>query len=196
MTGLSVKRWLSITLAAASLATLVAAEPAAASTLRVSTGSAQRAANEVEADYTTSHVLISETAHESVPITVFFDPQVTGVDTAEVFTNLNRRDWATADPNGNGVEEGISPPSGNSIAAGDDRHYYKAYPMSPVRRRISADFAGIENRRVSSDCALPTHLGSSGHISLVWQRAERARDPQAGSRDRRLAGESQRPPAL
>src|SRR5260370_24167155 len=132
MTGLTAKRWLSMMLAAASLAMLVAAERAAASTLRVSTGSAQRAANEVEADYTTSHVLISETAHETVPITIFFDPQVTGVEAAEVFTNLDRRDWATAAPNGDGVEEGISPPSGNSIAAGDDRHYYKAYPMSPV----------------------------------------------------------------
>lgn len=38
----------------------------------------QRAANEVEVEYTTSHVLISETARESVPITIFFDPQVTG----------------------------------------------------------------------------------------------------------------------
>jgi hypothetical protein len=132
MTGLSAKRLLSITLAAASLAMLAAAVPAAGSTLRISAGSAQRAANEVEADYTTSHVLISETAHESVPVTIFFDPQVTGVESAEVFTNLDRRDWVTADPNGNGVEEGISPPSGNSIAAGDDRHYYKAYPMSPV----------------------------------------------------------------
>jgi hypothetical protein len=59
MTGLTAKRWLSTTLAAASLAILAAAEPATASTLRVSTGSAQRTANEVEADYTTSHVLIS-----------------------------------------------------------------------------------------------------------------------------------------
>ena len=132
MTGLTAKRLLSITLAAASLALLAGAEPAAASTLRVSAGSVQRMANEVEADYTTSHVLISETARESVPITIFFDPQVTGVESAEVFTNLDRRDWATATPNGDGVEEGISPPSGNSIAAGDDRHYYKAYPMSPV----------------------------------------------------------------
>jgi hypothetical protein len=132
MTGLTAKRWLSMMLAAASLAMLAAAEPAAASTLRISTGSAQGAANEVEADYTTSHVLISETARENVPVTILFDPQVIGVESAEVFTNLNRRDWATADPNGNGVQEGISPPSGNSIAAGDDRHYYKAYPMNLV----------------------------------------------------------------
>ena len=114
MTGLIAKHWLSIMLAAASLAILAAAESAAASSLRVSAGSAQRTANEVEADYTTSHVLISETARQSLPITVFFDPQVTGVESAEIFTNLDRRDWATADPNGNGVEEGISPPSGTA----------------------------------------------------------------------------------
>jgi hypothetical protein len=71
MTGPTAKRLLSITLAAAGLALFAAAEPAAASALRVSAGSAQRAANEVEADYTTSHVLISETAHETVPITIF-----------------------------------------------------------------------------------------------------------------------------
>ena len=67
MTGLTAKRLLSIMLAAASLAMLAAGDPAAASTLRVSAGSAQRAANEVEADYTASHVLISETARESHP---------------------------------------------------------------------------------------------------------------------------------
>jgi outer membrane protein assembly factor BamB len=99
MTGLTAKRLLSIMFAAESLAMLAAGDPAAASTLRVSTGSAQRAANEVEADYTTSHVLISEKARESVSITIFFDPQVTGVESAEVFTNLNRRDWGTATPN-------------------------------------------------------------------------------------------------
>src|SRR5258708_1913999 len=119
-----------IILASAGLMTLAVAGSSAASSLRISPGSAERALNEVEADYTTSHVLIGETAHESIPITVFFDPQVTGVESAEVFTNLDRRDWATATPNGDGVEEGISPPSGNNIAAGDDRHYYRAYPMS------------------------------------------------------------------
>lgn len=103
-----------------------------ASSLRISAGTDQRASGEVEADYTTTHLLIDESAHESVPVAIFFDPQMNGVETAEVFTNLNRRDWAAAASTGDGVEEGIRPPPGNSIAAGDDRHYYKAYPMSPV----------------------------------------------------------------
>jgi len=71
-------------------------------------------------------VLINEIARDSMPITVFFDPQVTGVEAAEVFTNLNRRDRATTVPAGGAVEEGISTPPGDGIAAGDDGHYYKA----------------------------------------------------------------------
>ena len=121
----------SILLVLGCLAFWAAIGPAEASSLRISAGSGQRV-GEIEADYTTSHVMLSEIGRETVPIKVFFDPQVTGVETAEVFTNLNRRDWATATPNGNGVEEGIVPPPGNGIAVGDDRHYYKAYPMNPV----------------------------------------------------------------
>jgi hypothetical protein len=106
--------------------------PGHASSLRISPGSDHRATNEVEADYGTSHLFIDELAKQSVPITVFFDPQTTGVAQAEVFTNLNRRELATANPNGDGVEEGIDPPPGNTIAAGDERHYYHALPMNPL----------------------------------------------------------------
>jgi hypothetical protein len=106
-------------------------QPVGASSLLISVGSGARSPAEVEADYTTSHLFISETANDSVPITVFFNPQAGGaVASAEVFTNLNRRDWATA--TAGGVEEGIEPPDGNTIAAGDDGHYYKAYAMRPV----------------------------------------------------------------
>jgi outer membrane protein assembly factor BamB len=125
-------RSLAVILGASGLATCAAVGPSAASSLLISAGSGGRSGTEVEADYTTSHLLISEAAGESVPITVFFDPQVTGVEAAEVFTNLNRRDRATVIPDGGTVEEGISPPPGGGIPAGDDGHYYKAYPMSLV----------------------------------------------------------------
>jgi glycosidase len=104
--------------------------PARASSLKISAGSATRLATGVEADYSTSHVFLDEVAGESVPITVFFDPQVLNVETAEVFTNLNRRDRAAKDGDGDGIADGIKPPAGNGIAAGDDRHYYKAYTMT------------------------------------------------------------------
>lgn len=106
--------------------------PGFSSSLRISTGSNKRLTSEVEATYTTSHVFVDEVAGDTVPITVFFDPQTLGVETAEVFTNLNRRGQAARDADGDGIEDGIKPPSGNSVAAGDDRHYYKAYKMNLV----------------------------------------------------------------
>src|SRR4051794_40052466 len=86
--------------------------PAGASTLRISAGAADRASGEVD---TTSHLFVDEGAGQNVPITIFFDPQTLGVASAEVFTNLNRRDLATATPNGDGIPEGIKPPPGNGI---------------------------------------------------------------------------------
>jgi glycosidase len=114
------------------LVLLLWALPCWGSSLRVSAGSNSRLATEVEADYTTSHVFINELANESVPFTIFFDPQTMGVASAEVFTNLNRRDRAALDANGDGIEDGILPPDGNKIPAGDDHNYYKAYAMQPT----------------------------------------------------------------
>ena len=135
-------------------------QPAGASSLLISAGSNARASAEIEADYTTSHLFISETANDSVPITVFFNPDASGVvASAEVFTNLNRRDWATAVANG--VEEGIEPPDGNTIAAGDDSHYYKAYAMTPV----------------SGGFALTLHASKTGAYRLT-ARYRLASDPR------------------
>lgn len=106
--------------------------PAHASNFKVSAGSATRLATEAEADYAMTHLFLDEVKNDSIPITLFFDPQVPGVQGAEVFTNLNRRDRATRDADGDGCEDGIKAPPGNAIAAGDDSQYYKAYPMTSV----------------------------------------------------------------
>jgi hypothetical protein len=107
-------------------------QPAQASSLRISSASEQRASNEVEADYGMTHLFIDEMAGQSVPITIFFDPQTSNVTQAEVFTNLGRRDFATVKRTGEAIEEGISAPSGDGIAAGDETHYYHALTMTPV----------------------------------------------------------------
>ena len=91
-----------------------------------------RAASEVEANYTTAHLFIDEVAGDSIPITVFFDPQTFGVESAEVLSNLNRRDRATVDADGDGIQDGIKPPNANNIPAGNDANYFKAYTMSLV----------------------------------------------------------------
>ena len=105
--------------------------PACASSLRISPASAARSSGEVEADYGMSHLFIDELAHDSVPITVFFDPQAGDVVEADVFTNLDRRDFATVMVGPESVEEGISPPLGSTVNVGDERHYYHAVRMQP-----------------------------------------------------------------
>ncbi len=92
----------------------------------------RRTATEVEGNYSTTHLYVDEVAAESIPITVFFDPQALGIETCEIFTNLNRRDRAQIDANGDGIEDGIVAENGNLIAAGEDGHYYKAYTMALV----------------------------------------------------------------
>ncbi|MCP5537070.1 MAG: hypothetical protein H7A51_12695 [Akkermansiaceae bacterium] len=103
-----------------------------AANLKISPNSTVRAGSEVEANYTTTHLFVDEVAGDSIPITIFFDPGTTGVESAEVFTNLNRRDRADDDANSDGIDDGILPPDGNAIAAGDDSHYFKAHSMGLV----------------------------------------------------------------
>jgi len=103
-----------------------------AASLKVSANSNARIAAEVEGNYSTSHLYINEAQGDAIPMTVFFDPEMLGVETAEVFTNLNRRDRAGIDANGDGIHDGIKPVPGSLITAGSDAHYYKAYTMSGV----------------------------------------------------------------
>ena len=90
--------------------------------------------NGVNGDYTTTHVFVNEISGDQIPLTVFFNPNVQNVDasTVQVYTNLNRRDYATlpyTDSFGLATQEGIEPPSGDLVGT-DDGHYYKAYAMS------------------------------------------------------------------
>lgn len=104
-----------------------------AAILKISPNSATRlVASEVDGNYSTTHLYLNEVAGESIPVTIFFDPQMPGVETCEIFTNLNRRERAQLDANGDGIEDGIKPVDGNLITAGNDNHYFKAHPMSLV----------------------------------------------------------------
>lgn len=115
------------------LTTLLFATPSDASILKISANSPTRqTSTEVEANYSTSHLFVNEVAGDSVPITVFFDPQALGIETCEIFTNLNRRERAQLDANSDGIDDGIKPVNGNTIAAGNDAHYFKAYSMNLI----------------------------------------------------------------
>ncbi|MEQ1859483.1 MAG: hypothetical protein ABMA13_06070 [Chthoniobacteraceae bacterium] len=114
------------------LLTFLASIPAQAASLKISASSTVRLAGEVEGNYSASHVFVDEAAGTSVPFTIFFNPQMTGVETCEVFTNLNRRDRAELDANGDSIEDGIKFPPGSVVTVGSDAHYFKAHTMSLV----------------------------------------------------------------
>lgn len=87
--------------------------------------------NGINADYGTTHVFVNEISNDAMPLTILFSPNTSSnVVEADVFSNLNRRDHANLDANGDGIPDGILPPDGNTIATGDTNNYYEAYEMS------------------------------------------------------------------
>lgn len=86
----------------------------------------------LNANYTTSKFFIDETAGDAVPLTVVFEPGQANVVAAEVYSNLNRRDLADNDGNGDGWADGIYVPAGygNAIATNSVGQYYAAYAMT------------------------------------------------------------------
>jgi len=92
--------------------------------------------NGMNAEYTTEHLFVDEVAGDAIPVTVLFSPNTNNVVEADVFSNLNRRGRVTFlytnSSYPNGVESGIVPPDGNTIATGDDNNFYKGYAMNPV----------------------------------------------------------------
>ena len=85
--------------------------------------------NGVNGNYTTTHVFVDEVTGDSIPLSITFAPGQANITNVEVFTNLNRRDKAQLDANSDGIEDGILPPDGNNVTAGDN-NYYTAYTMS------------------------------------------------------------------
>ena len=89
--------------------------------------------NGIDADYGTAHLFVNEVSNDAVPLTILFSPNAaTNVVEADAFSNLNRRDYAARDADGDGIEDGILPPDGNLIPTGDTNNYYEAYPMTPT----------------------------------------------------------------
>ena len=106
---------------------------ASAITLQLSPNSTTASSTPLEADYSSTHLFIDEINGDSIPIYIYFDPQTTSgtVDEADVFTNLNNRDRANLDADGDGIPDGIVPPNGNLILSGSSTpNYYQAYQMN------------------------------------------------------------------
>lgn len=89
------------------------------------------------AEYTTTHVFVDEVAGTTVPIEILFNLDgFSNITDVEIFTNLNRRDLARVDKDGDGYADGIQPIDGNVItdspadADTETGHYYGVINMT------------------------------------------------------------------
>jgi hypothetical protein len=83
----------------------------------------------LSANYTTSKIFVDEIAGDSVPVTFNFNPGQTATE-VELVTNLNQRDYATADKNANGIDDGMEFNQTEAIIGAGTDFYYRSYPMS------------------------------------------------------------------
>jgi hypothetical protein len=86
--------------------------------------------NSASGGYKTTKFFIDEIAGETeaLNVDVTFNGGTAPTE-VEVVTNLNRRDKADQDNNGDGVADAIIPPA-RDLAGQNEAHYYKAYPMT------------------------------------------------------------------
>jgi glycosidase len=130
--------------------------------------------NGVNADYTTTHLFVDEVAGDSIPLTILFSPGASNVTEADVFSNLNRRDRATQDANGDGVDDGILPPDGNTIATGDDNNYYKAYAMTATS--TPGQYSLTLNAQKTGAYRLTARYKVAGGTNWNWYTSNGRRD--------------------
>ena len=123
--------------------------------------------NGLNADYGTTHVFINEVSNDTVPLTILFSPNATtNVVEADVFSNLNRRDHANLDANGDGIPDGILPPDGNGIATGDTNNYYEACVMSPTT--TPGQYSLILNAQKTGVYRLTARYQVAGNTNWNW----------------------------
>ena len=96
-----------------------------------SSGGAELLVNSINADYGALNFYIDEIRDTEFPqLEISFTPGAPGLTEVEIFTNLNNRDRANLDWDGDGIEDGIIPPDGNLITTADTDAYYQAYAMT------------------------------------------------------------------
>src|SRR5690606_10499689 len=87
--------------------------------------------NGKNADYSATKFFVDERAGDSFSVYVTYTiPGSDDVEQVEIFSNLDRRDFADVDYNNDSIPDGIKPPDGNSITTNDTGAYYRAYPMT------------------------------------------------------------------
>jgi hypothetical protein len=134
----------------------------------------------LNADYTTSKLYADEVAGTSIAVTITLDTGATNAVEAEVWTNLNNRERAAVDANGDGIHDGIlgppapaeKPPgyvSGPYPADG----YFQAVPMTVTG---SGTYTLTLNATRTGAYRLSARYRVAGDPVWRWYDASGARD--------------------
>ncbi len=130
--------------------------------------------NGKNADYSATKFFVDERAGESHAVSVTYTIPGTGtIDKVEIFSNLDRRDFADVDINGDSIPDGIKPPDGNSITTNDTGAYFRAYPMTSLGGREYA-WTGTASR--TGAYRLTARYKLSGNTNWFWYSSEGRRD--------------------
>ena len=75
---------------------------------------------------------------------------------------------------GDGIEDGILPPDGNTIAVGNDNNYYKAYSMTPTG--VPGQYSLTLNAQLTGAYRLTARYQVTGSTNYVWYSTNGRRD--------------------
>ena len=133
----------------------------------------------LSADYTTSKLFIDEQAAESVPVTIEFSTGSLNAVEAEVWTNLNNRERADDDANGDSIDDGIiSPPApeekpvGYVSGAYPANGYFQAIPMTGS----NGSYTLTMNATKAGAYRLTARFRTSGNSTWQWYSSNGRRD--------------------
>jgi hypothetical protein len=103
----------------------LAAVAAGAPTLTLSS-----AGGTLNGNYTTTKLFLDEVRGETRLVAVTFQPDEANVTEVEIITNLNQRHRATADQDGNAVEDGMQFNQTEGILGSTEAFYYRRWPAT------------------------------------------------------------------
>ncbi len=130
--------------------------------------------NGQNADYTVTKFFVDERNADSHTVNVVYTvPGAGDIAQVEVFSNLDRRDYADVDINNDGIPDGIKPPLGNSITTNDTGAYFRAYPMSLLGGR-TYQWTGTASK--SGAYRLTGRYKLTGNTNWFWYSSEGRRD--------------------
>lgn len=126
------------------------------------------------ADYSVTKFFVDERAGETRSISAFYTiPGSDPVEQVELFSNLDRRDFADVDYNSDGIPDGIKPPDGNSITTNDTGAYYRAYPMTALGGR-EYQWTGTVSK--TGAYRLTARYKLQGNTNWFWYSSDGRRD--------------------